>query len=255
MSMADLSENRISSKSPPPGSGAVRLDDFLNPPPPTPSPAPLAFEAEVDRVIQIRGLPRLEAEHAAFENILVAHLNRTFSDTRSDRCAHCGRAEEPSSTLLPIGVGVRHTWLHRDCWEPWRAHRRTEAIGQLAATGIATKRPAKRCRCRRDGSADERLSAREPLNAPAPLILGVDEARVRIERARIARWVAAQIVSYPPDRCLCCRRPIVFGAKWVELVNDDTRARFHFDCAPVWRAQQEMLARRALGFDRKETAP
>jgi hypothetical protein len=87
---------------------------------------------------------------------------------------------------------------------------------------------------------------------PAPV---VDEARARMEKTRIARWVAAQIVNYPPDRCLCCRRPIVYGAKWIELVNDNNRARFHVDCAPAWRAQQEMLARRALGFDRKETAP
>lgn len=141
MSRADLSESRIYSESPPPGSGAVRLDDFLNLPPPPPSPARLAFEAEVDRVVRIRGLPGLEAERVAFENILVAHLNRTLSDTRSDRCAYCGRAEEPSSTLLPIGVGVRHAWLHRDCWEAWRERRRTEAIGQLAAMGIAA--PAK----------------------------------------------------------------------------------------------------------------
>lgn len=87
--------------------------------------------------MRIRGQPRLEAERAAFENLLVAHLNRTFSDTRSDRCACCGRAEEPSSTLLPIGVGIRHAWLHPDCWEAWRECRRTEAIGQLAAIGIA----------------------------------------------------------------------------------------------------------------------
>ena len=139
--MADLSENRIYSESPPPGSGAVRLDDFLNPPPPPLSAARLAFEALVDRVVRIRGLPRLEAERAAFENILVAHLNRTFSDTRSDRCAHCGRLETPGATLLPIGFGVRHTWLHRDCWEAWRAHRRTQAIGQLEGMGITE--PAK----------------------------------------------------------------------------------------------------------------
>ena len=139
--MAELSETEIYSEFPPPGSGAIRLDDFLNPPPPPLSTARLAFETEVDRVVRIRGLPRLAAERAAFENILVVHLNRTFSDTRSDRCAHCSRAEEPSSTLLPIGVGARHTWLHRDCWEPWSARRRTEAIGQLTAIGIAE--PAK----------------------------------------------------------------------------------------------------------------
>jgi hypothetical protein len=95
--------------------------------------------------------------------------------------------------------------------------------------------------------------AAKPRVAPAPAPFPhVDEARARMDRARIARWVAAQIVNYPPDRCLCCRRPIVYGAKWVELVNDNERARFHFDCAPVWRAQQELAARQAMGLDRIE---
>jgi hypothetical protein len=139
--MADLSENENYSESAAPGSGAVRLDDFLSPPPPPPSAARLAFDAEVDRVIQIRGLLPLEAGRAAFENILVAHLNRTFSDTGSDCCVHCGEFETFDATLLPIGVGVRHAWLHPGCWEAWRERRRTEAIGQLAAMGIAA--PAK----------------------------------------------------------------------------------------------------------------
>jgi hypothetical protein len=84
-----------------------------------------------------------------------------------------------------------------------------------------------------------------PSPAPVPLI---NEAQAKAERARIARWVQAQIVDYQPDRCFGCRRPIVFGAKWIELVNDDARARFHFDCAPVWRVQQEISARRAMGM-------
>jgi hypothetical protein len=84
---------------------------------------------------------------------------------------------------------------------------------------------------------------------PAPI---VNEAQALAERTRIARWVAAQIVNYPPDRCLCCRRPIVYGAKWTELVRDGDRARFHSDCMPAWRAGQEALAKRALGFTPKE---
>jgi hypothetical protein len=86
-----------------------------------------------------------------------------------------------------------------------------------------------------------------PLQPPAaPLLTAID-------RARIAKWMAAQIVNYPPDRCLCCRRPIVYGAKWVELVNDNNRARFHFECAPAWRTRQEALARRALGLKLQPT--
>ena len=99
----------------------------------------------------------------------------------------------------------------------------------------------------------ERWKWRRAMIAPAPAPTHiVEEALTPTERARVARWVSAQIVSYPSDRCLCCRRPIVYGANWIELVNDNARTRFHFDCAPVWRAQQEAGARRAMGM--KETS-
>jgi hypothetical protein len=94
-----------------------------------------------------------------------------------------------------------------------------------------------------------RLKALTPIapnSAPARAIL---EAANPAERTRIARWVAAQIVNRPPDNCFYCRRPIVFGAKWVELVNDNDRARFHSACAPAWRAQQVALARWAMGYN------
>jgi hypothetical protein len=93
----------------------------------------------------------------------------------------------------------------------------------------------------------ERAKVKHAVTAPSPA-----PARVQpLDRGRIARWVAAQIIAYPPDRCLGCRRPIVFGAKWVELVNDNERARFHSGCAPVWRAQQETAARKAMGLAAK----
>jgi hypothetical protein len=85
---------------------------------------------------------------------------------------------------------------------------------------------------------------------PSPPPITAAEPLTVAHRARIARWVASQIVSWPPDNCFCCKRPIIFGAKWTELVNDNDRARFHFDCAPVWRAQQEAAARQAMGLDR-----
>ena len=90
-----------------------------------------------------------------------------------------------------------------------------------------------------------RPTAPAPVASPLPR---VDEARAWMDKTRIARWVAAQIVNYPLDRCLYCGRPIVFGAKWVELVNDTDRARFHVDCALVWRLDKEALARRAMSI-------
>jgi hypothetical protein len=56
----------------------------------------------------------------------------TPPDTDPSRCAWCDRAETPDATLLPIGVGLRHAWLHRDCWEPWRTDRRAQATAELA---------------------------------------------------------------------------------------------------------------------------
>jgi hypothetical protein len=100
------------------------------------------------------------------------------------------------------------------------------------------------------------IALKTTIAAPAPAPFPhVDGAQARMDKARVAKWVAAQIVNYPLDRCLCCRRPIVFGAKWVELVDDNARARFHSDCAPLWRTQQERLARKAMGLSQRETAP
>jgi hypothetical protein len=94
------------------------------------------FEEKTDLAERVRGLPRPEAERAAFDIILVEFLNRTHPDTSSDGCAHCRRSETPDAILLPIGVGVRHAWLHPDCWETWREARRTQAIAALAEAGV-----------------------------------------------------------------------------------------------------------------------
>jgi hypothetical protein len=120
---------------PPPGGGASRLDDILNPPPPPLSPQRQAFEAAVARVIQIRGLPRREAERAAFDIVLVELLNATHPDTDPNRCACCGRLEAPDAGLLPHGTGP-HAWLHSECSETWRADRRARVIAALTAEGV-----------------------------------------------------------------------------------------------------------------------
>jgi hypothetical protein len=134
--MTGVLKNGIYSQSPPPSSGAVRLDDFLNPPPPPPSDECRAFELAVARVMRIRSLSRSQAERAAFEIALVERLNTTHPDTPPDRCAHCGRLEVPGAALLPIGAGARHAWLHSDCWETWRARRRAEAEKELRLQGV-----------------------------------------------------------------------------------------------------------------------
>jgi hypothetical protein len=101
-----------------------------------PLPARRSFEAHVDTIMRMRGLPRLEAERTAFEITLVELLNTSHPDTPSDCCAHCGRPETPDATLKPIGWGVRHAWLHDDCWEQWRTQRRIKAEDELARLGV-----------------------------------------------------------------------------------------------------------------------
>jgi hypothetical protein len=94
------------------------------------------FEDRTIVVQRVRNLPKAEAERAAFDIVLVEFLNTTHPDTDPSRCAQCGRAETPDATLLPIGVGARHAWLHNHCWEAWRADRRAVAIAALAEAGV-----------------------------------------------------------------------------------------------------------------------
>ena len=78
------------------------------------------FEDHVANIMHVRGLSRSEAEPFAYENTIVDCLNATHPDTLSDRCAHCGKRERPDATLLLMGWGARHAWLHSDCWAAWR---------------------------------------------------------------------------------------------------------------------------------------
>ncbi len=137
LGMVDVLANRSYSEFASPGSGAVRLDDFLNPPPPPPpTPERQTFEAAVARVMRIRGLSRAEAERAAFETVLITRLNATHPNTDPSRCAHCARPETPDAALLPVGWGIRHARLHSDCRTLWRERRRAEAIAALAEAGV-----------------------------------------------------------------------------------------------------------------------
>jgi hypothetical protein len=99
------------------------------------------FEDGTIVVRRVRNLPQAEAERAAYEIVLVEFLNATHPDTDPNRCAYCGKRETPDATLLPIGIGVRHAWLHWDCWTPWRTRRRAEAEDNLARLGVMRPAP------------------------------------------------------------------------------------------------------------------
>ena len=77
-------------------------------------------------------------------------------------------------------------------------------------------------------------------------------AALQSERRRINRWIANQLIDWPPTSCLHCRKPIVPGQLWTAVSNGEAVARFHQPCHAEWLAQQEVAARRAMGFDRSE---
>jgi hypothetical protein len=74
-------------------------------------------------------------------------------------------------------------------------------------------------------------------------------AALQAERGRINRWIANQLIDWPPTSCLHCRRPIIVGQIWAVASNGEAMARFHRDCHAAWLAQQVIAARRALGLD------
>jgi hypothetical protein len=141
--MTDFSRIRITQSDQPPGSGAVRLDNF----------PPVIFLIRRRRPCRPSARPSrprspascgsaaypAQAETAAFQIALIDRLNSTHPDMPSDRCAYCSRSETPDAILLPIGVSERHAWLHDRCWEAWRARRREAAIRELAAMGVAAQ--------------------------------------------------------------------------------------------------------------------
>jgi hypothetical protein len=78
----------------------------------------------IETIMHLRGLTRPDAEHEAFTHVLIEYLNETHPDTNPTRCAHYGGPETQDATLLPIGWGDRHAWLHHRCWAPWSECRR-----------------------------------------------------------------------------------------------------------------------------------
>jgi hypothetical protein len=89
---------------------------------------------------------------------------------------------------------------------------------------------------------------------PADLVALIKGAKPQIvaalqaERGRINRWIADRLIDWPPTSCLNCRKPIVAGQPWAVVANGEVSARFHEACHVQWLAEQETLARKALGL-------
>jgi hypothetical protein len=91
--------------------------------------------------IQVRGLPRLDAEAEAFRHIVTEYLNETHPDTDPRICAHCRGPDLPLTPILPFGVGNHHSWLHQRCRDRWADRRRVEAVASFARMGITETPP------------------------------------------------------------------------------------------------------------------
>ena len=75
-------------------------------------------------------------------------------------------------------------------------------------------------------------AAPAPAPAPTPTVEAAPvPIETRAEGVLIDRWIQHQIVDWPSSHCFGCRKPIVVGQKWLELVCDDNRARFHSDAS------------------------
>ena len=113
---------------------------------------------------------------------------------------------------------------------------------------VLERSKAKQARIEQAASPAPAAAETVEIPAPAVCLSSYDEARV-------AQWVRAQVIDWPLSHCLHCRLPLAYGAKWQDLVNENDRARFHADCLPVWKLQQESAGRRAMGLATKEMKP
>jgi hypothetical protein len=88
----------------------------------------------------------------------------------------------------------------------------------------------------------KRAEARRVVTAPAPVQIS------KLNQARISKWIRNRLAAALPGLCWHCRRPFTAGQKFVDIRGDEVVVRFHAQCESEWRAQREVLARRALGL-------
>jgi hypothetical protein len=101
------------------------------------------WHAYVDERAAIRehdgGLLREQAERLAAEDA-VTHWLCLHPAPASDsgcECIHCGLADQPGNTLLPMLAPGGHLWVHDRCWESWHTARRNQARKALETLGLS----------------------------------------------------------------------------------------------------------------------
>jgi hypothetical protein len=94
----------------------------------------------------------------------------------------------------------------------------------------------------------ERAKAKQAVTAKSP----IRQEIARLDEARIRRWISDRLVADWRSTCWRCRKPFVVGQKFVDVRGNEVTVRLHQPCYAEWLAQQEALARQALGLDRSE---
>jgi hypothetical protein len=135
------------------------------------------------------------------ESSVVEWLDKHPATSPEGRCAWCGRPETADAAVLPYGTEPgTHVWLHTECWEPWQAKRRTEAVKSLGLTPVPMRREfqpearashfEQQCAARRglvqETEGGALLHYCEKCGALAPFGYGVS-----LRRGRLGRWYCA----------------------------------------------------------------
>ena len=86
-------------------------------------------------VTGVTAAPRTEG--VVSEDRIVKWLDRNPAPSPAGRCAWCGEPETNTAAVVPFGTEPgSHAWVHSECWRPWQAARRAEAVEALTRVGI-----------------------------------------------------------------------------------------------------------------------
>jgi hypothetical protein len=75
------------------------------------------------------------------------------------------------------------------------------------------------------------------------------QRREEVERREITRWINNHFISSPPGCCTHCGGGPRANDRFVIVVVGNDRGEMHVSCHPVWLAEREAEARKALGIN------
>jgi hypothetical protein len=158
---------------------------------------------KIDTIVKMRGLSRLDAEADAFRHVVIDYLNETHPKTDPRVCAHCRGPDLPLTLTCRWGRRSSYVAAQRLLGAVARAasrqgRRRACPPGRCEAMTGRKIRESERWRGRRK-PPEPSLKPLAVALAPSPPSIPVPEPLTAADRARIARWVASRIVSWPPD--------------------------------------------------------